>query len=240
MRRVFAAVLLGALWLGPLASHAGYLIVDENGEQVLVSTGRLKMAPASAGGMILVLDVGRSRLWVGDSVRRRYWEGSVDEYCDGVRRLTTPPPAERPDAAGSARGPKVTVEPTAERQTIAGLPTRKFRVLANGTLYEELWLTSDPALMGELLVARAPDTFGRMSGCMAAAGGSPRIETTDEYRRIYAEGWPLKVVFHGEGKPLAGPAVVRVEPRDVSDAAFKPPPGFAAAPLREVLDRSAP
>src|SRR5262249_9667405 len=140
MRCVFAAVLFAVLLLGPLVSHAGYLIVDDNDEQVLVSTGRLKMAPASAGGMILVLDVGRGRLWVADSIRRRYWEGTVDEYCDGVRKLSTPPQSARPDAGGSAQAPKVTVERTGETQTIAGLPTRKFRVLANGTLYEELWL----------------------------------------------------------------------------------------------------
>ena len=33
-----------------------------------------------------MLDVGRGRLWVADPGRRRYWEGTVEEYCEGVRR----------------------------------------------------------------------------------------------------------------------------------------------------------
>ena len=70
MHRVLAAV-LGALLLGPFAAHAGYLIVDEKGEQLLLSAGRLKMAPSSGGGLILMLDVGRGRLWVADPGRRR-------------------------------------------------------------------------------------------------------------------------------------------------------------------------
>ena len=236
MHRVLAAV-LGALLLGPLAAHAGYLIVDEKGEQVLLSAGRLKMAPSSGGGLMLMLDVGRGRLWVADPGRRRYWEGSVDEYCDGVRRLAAVPSG---DAGGAGRTPQVTVQPTADTATIAGLPTRKFRVLADGALYEELWLASDPALLRELIVARAPDTFGRMSGCLATAGRGQRVEATDEYRRLYSEGWPLKVVFHGGGGPAPGAAVARVERREIPDAEFTLPAGFAAVPLLEVFGRAAP
>src|SRR5262245_50830277 len=202
MQRVLAIV-LGIVSLGPLAAHAGYLIVDQNGEQVLLSAGRLKMAPKSAGGLVMMLDVGRGRLWVADPGQKRYWEGTVDEYCDGMRGLSAVATAElermmadqlkdmpaderertlqlmrraQGDAGGSGRAPKVTVQRTADRETIAGLPTRKYQVLADGTLYEELWLASDPALLRELVVARAPETFGRMSGCLATAGGGSRVE----------------------------------------------------------------
>src|SRR4029077_15096080 len=173
---------------GPLAAHAGFLIVDENGEQVLLSTGRLKMAPMSAGGLVLMLDVGRGRLWVADPGRRRYWEGTVDEYCEGVRGLAA---ASTPDAekssGGSSRTPQVTIERTPDTATIAGLPTRKVRVLADGTLYEALGLASAPALLGERIVPRAPDTFGRMTGCLSTAGRGRGVEATEEFRRLYSE-----------------------------------------------------
>jgi hypothetical protein len=265
MQRVFAA-LLCALLLGPLTAHAGYLIVDQNGEQVLLSTGRLKMAPKSAGGLVMVLDVGRGRLWVADPGQRRYWEGTVDEYCDGVRGLTALPMAEierlmadqlkdmppderertlqlmkraQGDAGGAGRVPKVSIQRTADTETIAGLPTRKYQVLADGALYEELWLASDPALLRELIVARAPETFGRMSACMATGDGGPRVEATDEYRRIYSEGWPLKAVFHGTGGPTPGTPVTRVERREIPEGEFALPGGFTAVPLLEVFGRAA-
>jgi hypothetical protein len=240
MHRVLAA-LLGALLFGPLAAHAGFLIVDENGEQVLLSTGRLKMAPRSAGGLVLMLDVGRGRLWVADPGRRRYWEGTVDEYCEGVRGLAA---ASTPDAekssGGSSRTPQVTIERTPDTATIAGLPTRKVRVLADGTLYEELWLASDPALLGELIVARAPDTFGRMTGCLSTAGRGRGVEATEEFRRLYSEGWPLKVVFHGDGSAVPVTAVARLERRDIPEGEFTRPAGFAAVSLPEVFGRAAP
>ena len=112
-------------------------------------------------------------------------------------------------------------------------------MLADGALYEELWLASDPALLRELIVARAPDTFGRMSGCLATAGSGRRVEATDEYRRLYSEGWPLKVVFHGDGGAAPGAAVARVERREIPDAEFTLPAGFAAVPLLEVFGRAA-
>src|SRR5262250_3714723 len=93
MRRVLA-IAVTILLLGPFTAHAGYLIADQNGEQVLLSTGRLKMAPKSAGGLVMVLDVGRARVWVADPGQKRYWEGTVDEYCDGVRKLSAVPAAD--------------------------------------------------------------------------------------------------------------------------------------------------
>src|SRR5262245_2867327 len=232
MRRVLA-IAVTILRLGPFTTHAGYLIADQNGEQVLLSAGRLKMAPRSAGGLVMVLDVGRGRLWVADPGQKRYWEGTVDEYCDGVRGLSAAPTAE----AAPGRVPKVAVQPTSVTETVAGLPTRKYQVLADGTLYEELWLASDPALLRELVVARAPETFGRMSGCLATAGGGSRVETTDEYRKIYSEGWPLKAVFHGPGGPTPGTPVTRVERREIPEGEFARPAGLTAVPLLDVFSR---
>lgn len=233
MQRVLATA-LWALLLGPLTAHAGYLIVDQNGEQVLLSTGRLKMAPRSAGGLVMVLDVGRGRLWVADPGQKRYWEGTVDEYCEGLRGVSAMPQGD----AGAGHVPKVTIQRTSVTETIAGLPTRKYQVLADGTLYEELWLTSDPALLRELVVARAPETFGRMSGCLATAGAGSRVEATEEYRKLYSEGWPLKAVFHGPGGATPGTPVTRVEPHVIPEGELTRPAGFTAVPLLDVFGRA--
>ena len=109
-------------------------------------------------------------------------------------------------------------------------------MLSNGKLYEEMWLTTDPALLRELEMTKAPDTFGRMSGCMAAMAGGPRPEASDEFRKLYAEGWPLKVIYHGEtGGGPAGTTVTKVEQRNISEAEFTPPTGYKSAPLSEVF-----
>jgi hypothetical protein len=256
------ALVLGLLLLLPApAADAGWVIVDESGDQTLLSRGRLKIAPKKADGHSMVLDVGRARIWLAEAGRRAYWEGPVEEYCQTVRgtmaavdkqmaeAMKDLPPAQReqmmqmmkqmgrstPGASGPP--PRVTIERTGETETIAGLPARKYRVLANGRLYEELWLTTDAALLRELDLGRAPDTFGRMFACMVG-GGSERVEASAEYRQLYAQGWPLKAVYHGEGGGAGRSPVTRVEQRDIPEREFAPPAGFRPAPLSEMLGLS--
>jgi hypothetical protein len=76
-----------------------------------------------------------------------------------------------------------------------------------------------------------------MSGCLATAGGSP-VETTDEYRKIYSEGWPLKAIFYDAGGPTPGTPVTRVERREVPEGEFARPAGFTAVPLLDVFGRA--
>ena len=251
---------LSLVAMGAGVAEAGWLIVDDNGDQTLISRGRLKMAPKQAEGHSMVLDLAKARLWVADARRKLYWDGNVEEYCQAVRgtmaamekalaeQMKNLPPEQREqmqkmlkqmtggDDTGAAP-PKVTIERTTEVETIAGLPARKYRVLNNGKLYEELWLTTDESLIRELDLGRAPDTFGRMFACMAGSGrGGVRVEATGEYREIFAQGWPLKAVYHGEGSAETKRALVtRVEQREVPEEGFAPPAGFRAAPLSEIF-----
>src|SRR6184192_8360 len=263
MRYLFGG-LVAALLLVPPAADAGFVILDEAGHQTLLSRGRLKITPKDASGIAMVLDVGRARMWVADAGRRVYWEGTVEQYCQEMRgamsgamaemeqrmaeQLKDVPPAQREQMEqlmkqmGRGRGgapagppPQVTIERTNETARIAGLPARKYRVLSNGKPHEELWLTTDAALLRELDAGRAPETFGRMSACMVGmAGGGERPEASPEFRKLYAEGWPLKVVYLGEGGP-ADSTVTKVEPRDIPETEFAPPTGYRAAPLTEVF-----
>jgi len=262
---VFAVALL--LFVAP-AAEAGWVITDEGGQQTVLSRGRLKLTPKEAQGISMALDIAKARMWVADAGRRTYWEGTVEEYCQAMKStmagamadmekqmaeaMKDMPPAQREQmqqmmknmrGGGAAAGPvpKVTIERTNVVEKIAGLPTRKVRVLSDGKLYEELWLTTDPALLRELEMSKAPDTFGRMSGCMAGMAGGPRPESSDEFRKLYGEGWPLKVVYYGAGEAApgapgpAGTTVMKAEQRDIPDREFTPPAGFRAAPLTEVF-----
>jgi hypothetical protein len=255
-RDVVGALLLAAgLLLAPVA-EAGWLIVDDNGDQTLISRGRLKMAPRQDQGQAMVLDLARARVWVADTGRRLYWDGTVEEYCQGIRSLMPSPeaqlaeqlkdlpPEQREQVAAMLKArmkrgtggppPRVALERTNETETIARLPTRKYRVLVDGKLYEELWLTSEAALVRELELGRAPDTFGRMFACMSGPGGE-RPEASVEYRQLFGQGWPLKAVYHGEGGGPGRALVTRVEQREIAEEDFKPPTGFRAAPLAELF-----
>jgi len=256
------ALVVAALAVQPIAAQAGWLIVNDGGDQTLVSRGRLAILPSKGEGTSVAVDLGRGRMWLADAGRRLYWEGPVEEFCAAMRSATASmlkqmddmtetlkdmPPAQREQvlqmmkqmgrtpSGAPARKAAVTVERTTETETIAGLPARKYRVLADGRLYEELWITSDPALLRELDLARAPDTLGRMFACHVGAGRGAGVEESAEYRAIYGAGWPLRAVYHGEGGASGRSSVVRVERRDVTERELAPPAGFRAAPIDEVF-----
>ena len=258
---VFAWLALVAL---PQLAHAGYVVVDNTGEQTLIARGRLKFVPKEAGEPTLVLDLAAARMWISDPTRRTFWEGTVDEYCTGVRamiagglagaeqqmkeRMAGMSPAEREQVQkmmeamkGSARSPgaapaKVTVERGARDEPVAGMSARRYRVFADGKLYEELWLTTDPAFIRELDLTRTPETFGRMRACLvgAAQSAGESVEDSAEYRALFQQGWPLKSVNHGAGG-AGGRSAVKIDTRDIPDAQFAPPSGFRRAPLAEVF-----
>lgn len=286
---------LAVVWLlAAVPARAGYRVVDENGEETLVSAGRLKMIGrqgAARGGQddhAMVLDVNRARLWIADTTKRSYWEGSVEEFCAGMHQAMTAafgrlgdqmqqqmaelqqqiaelPKDEQaqtrqmrtmmeqmaktaPPAAPAAGPPvprvrRVTVARTGDTATIAGVPTRKFRVRADGKRYEDVWISEDPGLARELNLERAPDTFGRMFACLfqgvETAPDGRRVEGTAQYRRLFGQGWPLKIVSYQEdGGAADGKTTTLVgtlERRDFAETEFRPPAGFRRASFPEVV-----
>ena len=142
--------------------------------------------------------------------------------------------------ANQGRGPGVVkVERTNETATIADQPTRKYRVLVDGRLYEEDWLTTDPALSKEFALDKASAVMSRVSAC--AQSGDPegsRESGVDEgrvYEQLYPQGWPLKAVSHAGGKTRTKNEIAHVERKDVSESEFRPPAGYRKAPLADVM-----
>jgi hypothetical protein len=137
---------------------------------------------------------------------------------------------------GAAPAPRVTVERTAEQATIAGLPAKRYRVLTDGQPFQDLWLASDAGLLQEIHAGKASDAYARMSACQAgSAGPYAAVAESQEYRKLFGEGWPVRIVGYPTGTPQTLTEVVRVERRDVPESEFTPPAGFRKAPLMEVL-----
>lgn len=273
MRRArLVALLLVAALLVAGAAGAGFVFVEDNGDETMLQRGRLRLKPRDPSGSSFGMDLGRARMWMSDPTRRAYWEGTVEEFCTTVRgtfrqvlteaqrdvekEIESLPPAEReraramlrqfggfgtPPPAGSngpRKSPRVSVERTAETETIAGLATRRYRILADGRLYEELWLTTDPAIVQELDPQRASETLGRMMACMLDAnprGGPSGVEDDAEYRKLYLAGWPLRSVYHGGGGASGRSTILKAERSEVSDAELAPPAGLRRVSLGELL-----
>jgi Domain of unknown function (DUF4412) len=137
--------------------------------------------------------------------------------------------------AQPAKPPKVTVERTAEQATIAGQAARKYRVLADGKPSLDVWLGTDAGLAQELGLARIPESYGRMAACLDSRPTGQVVFESPEYRQLYSQGWPLRIVSHEGGAAQPMVEIVRIERRDFSEAEFAPPAGYRKAPLPQVF-----
>ncbi|MBI2963017.1 MAG: hypothetical protein HYY35_04625 [Deltaproteobacteria bacterium] len=266
---LWTVLLLAALGAPP--AWPGFRLVDSEGQETLVSKGRVKELSGNGDGPQAVFDLGAARAWMSNPRRSVYWEGTIDELCATIRdaaqslakameqqveaQLSKLRPDQRAQVEGlrralaekraagereaAAKPALIKVERTDETATIAGQPTRKYRVLVDGELYQEDWLSTDPALGKEFALDKASALMSRVSSCAGSGDPMPdRAKGVDEgevYRELYAHGWPLKAVSRAGGKVAPKSEIRAIEKRDIPDQEFRPPPGYRRASLAEVM-----
>ena len=228
-------------------------------------------------GFVRGYDPARGRFWIANTKTLTFWQGTVEEYCADAKRtqdemtarqMTNIPPERRRmieeqmgrQPAGPqgttpepppAKPVKVTVERTDERRTIAGQEVRKVRVLADGQLHEELWLTIDPQVARTIDYAKVLETERRVRECVGgdaqarkdremaaypeyvrrAMDPSGQLEKNRIARAVQAS--PEYASLMGEGMALTND-VNALESRDIPAADLEPPPGFRPARPDEV------
>lgn len=139
-----------------------------------------------------------------------------------------------PPMAGAPpeKEPKTTVEKTGETAMLAGQPTRKYRVLTDGELSGEYWVTTDPGIARELALDRAAATMGRFGNCQASGGGARKMGAMEQ---VFSHGFPLKTVSYSGGKAVVGQEYTKVEPAEIPDSEFAPPAGFQKAANQQAI-----
>ena len=138
---------------------------------------------------------------------------------------------EKPEAA---REPEVAVERTNDTATIAGQPTLKYRVLSDGEVRGEYWITTDAAIAREFALDRAAATMGRFRSCQSASRsrGGGGLEPTEQ---VFSQGFPLKTRTYVGGKAVASRVYTNVEKVEIPDVEFSPPAGFRRVTIRETM-----
>jgi hypothetical protein len=134
---------------------------------------------------------------------------------------------------------------------------RKVRVLAEGQLYEELWLTTDPQVARTVDYAKVMETERRVRDCVSGDAQAKRDEQWAAYpehvRRAMDPGGQIEknrlaravqaspeyASLMREGMPLS-PEVNAIERRDIPAAELEPPSGFQQARPDQVLGAPSP
>src|SRR5438093_12942258 len=71
------------LWVS--VACAGDRLTDKDGDQTLVSKGRVKELSGGGEGPQSVFDLGNARAWISNPERKVYWEGTIDELCTTIK-----------------------------------------------------------------------------------------------------------------------------------------------------------
>src|SRR5262245_12159858 len=199
-----------ALALSGASVEAGFVLTDKDGDRTLVSNGRVKELAGEGPQSVFDLGTARAWMsnpkrkvyWEGtiEELCMTFRETaksiakSMEERMEA--QLSKLPPDQRAkleelrkmlsakraaEAEKEAPGPGVIkVERTDDTASIAGQPTRKYRVLVDGKLYEEDWLTTDPTFTREFALDKASALMSRVSTCAQSSDSNSRTRGVDE------------------------------------------------------------
>jgi hypothetical protein len=247
--------------------EAGFVLTDKEGDRTLVSKGRVKELAGEGPQSVFDLGTARAWLsnpnrkvyWEGtiEELCRTFRETaksiakSMEERMQQQMSKLSPDQRaqleefrkrlkeQRADAEKTAPEPGVIqVERTDDTETIAGQPTRKYRVLVDGKLYEEDWLTTDPTFAREFALDKASALMSHVSTCAQSSDSHSRAGGIDEgkiYQKLYPQGWPLRTVSYSGGQARLKTEIETIEKGDIPEKEFQPPAGYRKGALREVM-----
>lgn len=202
-------------------------------------------------GMDVMFNVNQKSLILIDHVNREYASGTFQAYCDAVKTWTVGATSnitleqkkmmEDYYAKQAAKPfPKVTIVEDNSGGNIAGYSTKKYKVLVDGKLYEEKWLTQDPSLSELLmLMNKVAELSEQMVKCAEPMQGyfEKLPENAKEYKDLELSGIELKSVSYEFGRPSAENEVISIEKRSSLDSEFSMPGEYDQLPFLELLKR---
>ena len=233
MFKIVFAVLLMIL-VTPYLLQAGYVLTDADGSKTFISKGKMKFAGADAENSYLVVDNAADRIMMVDGTRKFFAAGTVEEYCRMMKQM-----AKGFEEIGMATdGMEENAQPSVEviaagQETIAGIAADKYKVMVDGDLYEELWLTGKSDLTGELGKNWSEEKF---LGCLKETEGP--VENSKAYSELSKKGWVLRSISHA-GEQETNTDVVALEQKMIPDSEFTAPDGYRKLKFEEFLGSEA-
>jgi len=225
---VFVIISITLLLLSGLV-HAGIFMVEEDGSKTYISNGKLKEVSEEDG---MIMDSKSGDFIYFSPMKKIYTQGKISDFCESMAKMmeqmlaSMPPEYKKMLGAGQEqKPPKVEVVSEGDGGTIAGYKTEKYKVLANGTLHERIWLATDASLIKEIksLVGMLSE-FQKCSKQMDF--GTPPVEMSSEYIKLMEKGLTLKSIAYVEGSEEISSHTVSLEIKEIPDSEFQVPTGY--------------
>jgi hypothetical protein len=255
MSRFAIALLLMpmSLLLFPYSTLAGWVETDTDGNVTYLQEGKIKEA-APDDTTWTAIDLKNGTVLLVDTARRIFAQGKIEEHCDAMAAMIKTSmeilsPEERalmeqllrPEKGKKVGKPQVSVVSKGKGPTIAGYATVKYEVLANGKLYEELWLAPDAEVLKEIDPVAIRSAEKKMSACTEMVQHSDfddtalQVEKDPTYQGLMGKGWPLRAISYNNGIPLHEQTIASLQKKEIPASEFQAPKGFRKVPFGEFM-----
>jgi hypothetical protein len=218
------------LCLIAVPSQAGFVQKESDGTRIMIQDGKLRVVPPEQDEPWFMADLDKDRLTMGDPTRRVYASGTSEEYCRMMKQMMQAMAAFMPHGlteGGST--PEIKVVREGPGGNIAGYKTTKYKILEDGRLSEEIWLTEDPSILDELGTMKNLE-FMECGTDKAALAASP------EYARVMGQGWPMRSIDYIDGYRDVDTDVVSIQKRDIPGSEYEPPSGYKQVSFPELFE----
>jgi hypothetical protein len=189
-------------------------------------------------GLSVIIDVKGGEGWLVDAAQKRYAGGKIEVLAEELRKIEEEQAEDDALAGDEAEDEKaakplsVQVKDMGAGDKLLGYETRRYQVLVDGELLEELWVAPKLEISKEIDLTAFQDSMQKMLG-----GGtevSQGYEKSEAYRTLRAGGYPLRQVlyFVGEKSTLEVKSVA-VEALPTTD--FAVPKGLTKVGYTDLL-----
>lgn len=247
-KKSLLATILLVLLLPVLSICQDWLIEDQDGTITLISGDLILIDDPNEGSYSNIFDLSERTLTVVSQQQQTYAAGSMDDYCEAFRSLTSAameamPPEQREmmeaflNESAEQPAPAVEIINTGEKDEVAGYPAVKYEVMADGELYEEVWLSKDDRLSGliESIARMEPVTYEIVNCAAFEVNLQIDPEFSEAYRELMRTGMEMKSMRYEFGTPEPGTTLVRIERKHIPASEFSVPEGYARVTFEEFM-----
>jgi len=237
LRKWFILPAMAAVFILVAPVNAGWVMLELDGNLTMISNGRLKGMSGEASWIFY--GPKNEMIFIKDS-QKTYYRGTVDDYCASTtaiyEKMLEDMPEEQRKKIAKENEPaahKVAVVKTDDGATIAGFKTVKYRVLLDGKLFEEVWLTGDSGLMNDY--KPLIPMLQKFNFCMSSMRIGFRPDKSPDYQKLLETGFQLKSVKYGVGIPKPVTEVAKLEKTDLPDKQFEMPSDYRKHSIAQMM-----
>ncbi|MGI9534100.1 MAG: DUF4412 domain-containing protein [Thermodesulfobacteriota bacterium] len=168
-----------------------------------------------------------------EEYRKKHLENLPPEQRELVEKMIK----EREAESGLQRNTKIviSVKNTEQTEKIAGYTSKKYDVMYNENLNEEIWLTNDLNIQKELDINKMSSLMNEFKKVNKRLGDNS-VKNEDAFINLFKEGgFPMKTIDHSFGESVYVEEVVDVNQKDIPVTEFDLPKGYEERTVQSLL-----